>query len=358
MARFVWVIAVSLGLAWPLPAWANPTVVPMPKVSCVTGRCHRGVTDARYIHGPIATGSCEICHQVKSVAEGKHPTLVTEVTAERCYFCHEEARHQKEYKYRHFLVEKGDCVSCHDPHGANNRFLLLGLSEGAEQPSILCRGCHNEKRPFKSLDFHQAVGLLDCTTCHDPHGSAYSFHLTRYVKTVYIRDYLALGEEALREKDYPEALQNFRLVLTVEPREVSALIMAAQATLALNQLDQADVFADRLMAINPLNNEALFLKGRIALARGQDYRALAFMQQSLNIKPDDPQTLHALGRLQMKGGLHSEALGSLTKATQRRPTDVEIRRSLVELYRAMGRGEDASREEGAIKSISSPPATP
>jgi DmsE family decaheme c-type cytochrome len=58
-----------------------------------------------------------------------------------------------------------DCTSCHNPHGSPNvRLLRIGYSINET-----CTSCHAAQRgPFL---WEHAPTRERCTTCHDPHGS-------------------------------------------------------------------------------------------------------------------------------------------------------------------------------------------
>jgi len=60
---------------------------------------------------------------------------------------------------------KMDCTTCHNPHGSTNvRMLKVGNTINET-----CASCHAEKRgPFL---WDHAAGRENCASCHDPHGS-------------------------------------------------------------------------------------------------------------------------------------------------------------------------------------------
>ena len=58
-----------------------------------------------------------------------------------------------------------ECTTCHNPHGSQN---VKMLREG-NSITEACATCHAEKRgPFL---WEHAAGRENCVTCHDPHGS-------------------------------------------------------------------------------------------------------------------------------------------------------------------------------------------
>jgi DmsE family decaheme c-type cytochrome len=67
----------------------------------------------------------------------------------------------------HMPVREGkmECTSCHNPHGSSNVRMLKAGNWVNES----CASCHTEKRgPFL---WEHSAGRENCVTCHDPHGS-------------------------------------------------------------------------------------------------------------------------------------------------------------------------------------------
>ena len=145
----------------------NPNTMTAREVSdtCVT--CHN-----RSEHNAWAGGkhdsrnmSCVTCHSVHAPKSEK-AQLKTETQIETCSQCHKKEAN-KIHRSSHMPLREGkmECTSCHNPHGSNNVKMLREGNSIAEA----CASCHAEKRgPFL---FEHAVGRENCVTCHDPHGS-------------------------------------------------------------------------------------------------------------------------------------------------------------------------------------------
>lgn len=109
--------------------------------------------------------SCVTCHSVHSPKSEK-VLLKAETVSETCVQCHRKEVN-KVHKTAHMPVREGklECSTCHNPHGSQN---VKMLREG-NSISEACSSCHAEKRgPF--LFEHMPV-RESCVTCHDPHGS-------------------------------------------------------------------------------------------------------------------------------------------------------------------------------------------
>jgi DmsE family decaheme c-type cytochrome len=109
--------------------------------------------------------SCTTCHSVHAPKSEK-AQLKTETQQETCVQCHRKEVN-KIHKSSHMPVLEGkmECSTCHNAHGSQN---VKMLKEGTSITEA-CATCHAEKRgPFL---WEHAVGRENCVTCHDPHGS-------------------------------------------------------------------------------------------------------------------------------------------------------------------------------------------
>ncbi len=148
--------------------------------------CHTdkiGLFSQDYIHGPVAGGSCTICHNPHG---SKYDHNLVSPEQILCFSCHIELEEKtKDKRVIHSPFKKGQCSACHDPHSTSNKWVLVKSSEE------VCMGCHN---PNKSMKWHshpynvkpkQKVnvelnenGNLECISCHNPHATD-SDHLLR-----------------------------------------------------------------------------------------------------------------------------------------------------------------------------------
>ncbi|HVL69835.1 MAG TPA: DmsE family decaheme c-type cytochrome [Vicinamibacterales bacterium] len=109
--------------------------------------------------------SCTSCHSVHD-AKSEGAQLARATITETCVQCHQKEV-SKVRKSSHMPVAEGkmECTTCHNPHGSQN---VKMLREGTSINES-CASCHAEKRgPFL---WEHAVGRENCVTCHDPHGS-------------------------------------------------------------------------------------------------------------------------------------------------------------------------------------------
>ncbi|MGD8578863.1 MAG: DmsE family decaheme c-type cytochrome, partial [Lysobacterales bacterium] len=116
--------------------------------------------------------ACVDCHDLHTPND---PVLSVETQPEVCYQCHKETRAQFLRQSRHPVEGAGasmshigllSCTDCHQPHGSAGPANLVRNTVNEQ-----CYDCHAEKRgPFL---FEHAPVQEDCTNCHVPHGSNY-----------------------------------------------------------------------------------------------------------------------------------------------------------------------------------------
>jgi len=130
---------------------------------CVTAKCHQTLLkDAKYIHGPAATGDCTVCHTPHG--PGKKSQLEKDGN-ELCFTCHFDVQEDVKKKFMHPALQ-GGCTSCHNPHGSPFRKLL-----SAEGQS-LCFQCHpqiSEKLTGSNMVHAPLKTEKGCASCHAPH---------------------------------------------------------------------------------------------------------------------------------------------------------------------------------------------
>lgn len=108
--------------------------------------------------------ACTDCHTVMH-ENSERGNLARPTVLETCGQCHQQQK-AAQMKFAHMPIGEGkmECSSCHNPHGSPNPKLLLATSTNET-----CFSCHAEKRgPFL---WNHAPVTENCATCHDPHGT-------------------------------------------------------------------------------------------------------------------------------------------------------------------------------------------
>jgi predicted CXXCH cytochrome family protein len=163
--------------------------IPGGRVEKVCFSCHiskKKWLAMKHIHGPVGTGDCTICHDPHG--SSSEFQLWTDGKAKLCVICHEDKKKYVVHAERsnftvHGILSARGCVACHSPHATDHRFQLLA------EINELCVSCHvdlQDPQAGHPVQNHPLAGVKDprrpgtsfsCTSCHNPHGSAFSYLL-------------------------------------------------------------------------------------------------------------------------------------------------------------------------------------
>jgi predicted CXXCH cytochrome family protein len=173
---------------------AKQMVVPSGKVEGLCFDCHvnnKKWSSMTHIHGPVGTGDCTICHDPHG--SGSEFQLWADGKGKLCVVCHEEMKKYLDTGQKNFMVHgimnAQGCGACHNPHASNHRFQLIG------EINDLCVNCHIslagktqghpvQNHPLKGKSDPRRAGFpFTCTSCHNPHGSAYKYLLIGDVRS-------------------------------------------------------------------------------------------------------------------------------------------------------------------------------
>ena len=105
-------------------------------------------------HGPYAARLCNACHDA-----GATNALVAPPDR-LCFRCHDLGSGKT---YVHGPIASGGCLVCHDPHSSPNRYLLVSASDS------FCLHCH-DREAVAGIGAHHGLEE-NCTICHDAHMS-------------------------------------------------------------------------------------------------------------------------------------------------------------------------------------------
>jgi DmsE family decaheme c-type cytochrome len=145
-------------------AGKHPSPVEARNAACLS--CHEKTARMLWQGSPHESRNvaCSDCHTVMH-AESERSLLKKPTVLATCTTCHTERRSQQ-LRFSHMPLGQGkmECTSCHNPHGSTAPKLLV-----ASSTNETCFTCHADKRgPFL---WQHAPVTENCSNCHDPHGS-------------------------------------------------------------------------------------------------------------------------------------------------------------------------------------------
>jgi predicted CXXCH cytochrome family protein len=137
--------------------------------------CHSAMTKQKNVHGLLGSGECSTCHDDKPGA-GYKRTYALDAENEMCFKCHDGvAKLVKEKPNVHAPVVGGQCSICHSPHASPFSYQLR------KSINEVCYSCHDDKKEGNHpVVFHPSRYKADprnpekdlsCASCHNPHAS-------------------------------------------------------------------------------------------------------------------------------------------------------------------------------------------
>ena len=146
---------------------------------------------------------------------------------------------------------------------------------------------------------------------------------------------------------YLSASNELAQCLELTPRNVNALLCAAQAQIALGDFEAARIKLDKAIALSPSRVEILVARSDLALAKGFPERALRIISKVAMRERNS--------RIQLKKALCYYKLGQLAKAHRklaevliRQPRSSAAREMLALIYTRQGRFEEAYEEYSKV----------
>ena len=175
------------------PSSLNPTTAP---------------AQPKFIHGPVASGACILCHEPHSSWQAK---LLVDAPDRLCVGCHKELIPKGDQARHIHAPAKDNCTGCHDPHASDHRYQLR------EATPQLCLSCHKElaKTLASSHIVHGAAQQPGgCVGCHAPHFSA----LAKLQKEAQPQVCLGCHDKPLKTAD-GQTLANIASLLKDNPQQ-------------------------------------------------------------------------------------------------------------------------------------------
>ena len=155
--------------------------------------------------------------------------------------------------------------------------------------------------------------------------------------------HVLLGDIYRQRKYFPDAEQEYRRALVLQPEDTGALFGLSLALLANDQIDEAFRLAQAALAKNPDDPELNAVMGEILCARNDFSGAEPYLKKSLNTKPELIPHVHALlGKVYAQTNRTQQAIAEL-KLALADDKDGRVHYQIARLYLKVGDRDSAKQ---------------
>jgi tetratricopeptide (TPR) repeat protein len=154
-----------------------------------------------------------------------------------------------------------------------------------------------------------------------------------------------------RQRNFREALEDYRRVISLDPERDEARLQVGQDLLSLRQPDEALPHFQFLEQRQPENRAVLVGLARCQRLLGQPAEARRLLERVLAAFPDDVDALAEQGRLATEMGQFAEAEPCLRKAVALAPYDRDTTLALAQCLQERGKTDEARQYFKKVEEI-------
>lgn len=162
----------------------------------------------------------------------------------------------------------------------------------------------------------------------------------------YVTARLALGRYLGEKNDFEGARRQYRLALTYNPRNTSALNELGYFYLQRDDADHAAEILERSKEVDDANPTTRYYLGMANFRRGETARAEEDLWAALAFKPDVLKYYHALARVLEAGDKYAEAVSVWEEALKRTVDENEAQKVRGHIKRLAEKFKEAPEESG------------
>ncbi|HEY3414359.1 MAG TPA: cytochrome c3 family protein [Armatimonadota bacterium] len=130
--------------------------------------CHAKVLEsspgktAAYTHSPVAKGQCLTCHDPHGTPD--HNMVIPDVQ-QKCIQCHDPKTPAILTAHQGYPIAESKCAQCHDPHSHNQKASLVKTKAHMPFKQGKCEICHTKPVTGQPIGLVKPANEL-CMTCH------------------------------------------------------------------------------------------------------------------------------------------------------------------------------------------------
>jgi Flp pilus assembly protein TadD len=140
--------------------------------------------------------------------------------------------------------------------------------------------------------------------------------------------HLSAGLLRERQKDFPAAETEYKLVLALDPRSTEAIIGLTNLYMKSGRIGEAEPLLRRLAAERPDDAGIHLQLGRVLAAQGKKDDAIPEIQNALKLSPNDSEAQRDLADLYASTGKNDQAETAYRALLTAHPNDPELHRGL------------------------------
>ena len=149
-----------------------------------------------------------------------------------------------------------------------------------------------------------------------------------------------IGQARMRQGRWPEAVEQFRLVLAMTPGQdeahTTAVGLLADSLFSLEKFDEARTYYTAYLAARPTDGGAMTNLAISLSAAGRSEEAVAAFRRAADLRPTDARARVNLGRALAEQGDLNAARVEFERAMQIDPANAEVRQELALILQALG----------------------
>jgi tetratricopeptide (TPR) repeat protein len=139
----------------------------------------------------------------------------------------------------------------------------------------------------------------------------------------------------------PRAIDEYRTVITLDPRNSSAYVELSKIYLASENTNDATTYAKEALKLNPNSADTRILLVKILMAKGLLLEAEQELQRLLRGDPHDAQVHYMAAKIYRERGQGTLALQHIDQAIQLNPNNHEWLMEMSDICILLGRDEEA-----------------
>jgi tetratricopeptide (TPR) repeat protein len=156
-------------------------------------------------------------------------------------------------------------------------------------------------------------------------------------------EHLKQAQQLSAERQYAEAIVEYRYALAGDPRNAAVHTALAQAYLAAGDTASALQYFKRAVELAPESAEARLALARVEQQMGNRAAAERELRRILESDPNDLETRRALAALYLEAGDFAEAAANYERLLESKPDDTDALSALASVYERLEQWEKARR---------------